>query len=101
MVSVCYNDTMHKKGDVLEMKASTKTKLKLDYKWVIIVLAFLMVMICLGFCSSTKSLFIVPVTEALGIDRGIFSINDSLRFITAAVINVFFGALISRFGAKN
>ncbi len=75
-------------------------KKKIDYKWIIVVLSFLMVMICLGFCSSPKSLFIAPVTQALGIDRGLFSINDSVRFITTAIINVFFGALINRFGTK-
>ncbi|MBO5744044.1 MAG: MFS transporter [Clostridia bacterium] len=60
----------------------------------------MMVMICLGFCSSPKSLYIAPVTKALGIDRGLFSINDSMRFITTAVINIFFGALIGKFGPK-
>ena len=73
---------------------------KLDYKWVIVALSFLMVMLCLGFCSSPKSLFIVPVTEALGVKRSALSVNDSLRFITSAVVNVFFGLLISKFGAK-
>ncbi len=82
------------------MNESMDGKKKLDYKWVIVALSFLMVMICLGFCSSPKSLFIAPVTQALEIDRGLFSINDSLRFIATAVINVFFGTLISRFGAK-
>ncbi len=79
---------------------SSLKKKRLDYKWVIIALSFLMVMICLGFCSSPKSLFISPVTKALGIDRGLFSINDSMRFISTAVINIFFGTLINRFGAK-
>ncbi len=82
------------------MKLQTEDKRKFDYKWVIVALSFLMVMICLGFCSSTKSLYIAPITEALGIKRGIFSINDSVRYVTTAVINVFFGALIGRFGAK-
>lgn len=77
-----------------------KKRKKFDYKWIIVGLSFLMVMICLGFCSSPKSLYIAPVTKALGIDRGIFSINDSMRFITTAVINIFFGALINRFGPK-
>ena len=76
------------------------TKKKFDYKWVIVVVSFLMVMTCLGFCSSPKSLFIAPVTEALGIKRSLFSINDSCRFVTTAVINIFFGALVSRFGPK-
>lgn len=73
---------------------------KLDYKWVIISLSFLMVMISLGFCSSTKSLYIAPVTSALNIKRGAFSLNDSFRFITTAIVNVFFGFLVSRFGMK-
>lgn len=82
------------------MKVDAQRKKKLDYKWIIVGLSFLMVMICLGFCSSPKSLFIAPVTQALGIDRGLFSINDSMRFISSAIINIFFGALVGRFGAK-
>ncbi len=82
------------------MNTLSNEKKKFDYKWVIVVLSFLMVMICLGFCSSPKSLFIAPVTQALGIDRGLFSINDSLRFISTAIVNIFFGALMSRFGEK-
>ncbi len=73
---------------------------KTNYKWVIVALSFLMVMLCLGFCSSPKSLFIVPVTEALGVTRSALSVNDSLRFITSAVVNMFFGFLIGKFGAK-
>ena len=73
---------------------------KLDYKWVIVALSFLMVMICLGFCSSGKSLYTVAITKALGIKRSAFSINDSCRFVTTAIINIFFGTLIARFGTK-
>ncbi len=73
---------------------------KLNYKWVIVALCFLMTFTTLGFCSSTKSLFIGPITEHLEIDRGIFSINDSLRFIVTAVVNVFFGALVMKLGER-
>ena len=75
-------------------------KLNLDYKWMIVGLCFLMVFTALGFCSSTKGLFVKPVTEALSIKRSMFSLNDSCRFITTAIINIFFGALIGKFGAK-
>ncbi len=71
-----------------------------DYKWIIVLLSFIMVMICLGFCSSPRSLYIAPVTKALGIKRSAFSVNDSLRFLSSAVMSVFFGSLISKFGAK-
>ncbi len=75
-------------------------KKKFDYKWVIIGLCFLMVLICLGFCSSNKSLYVVAITQALGIPRSAFSLSESCRFIATAVVNVFFGTLISRFGVK-
>lgn len=81
----------------METKPNAK---KLDYKWVIIALCFLMVFTCLGFCSSNKSLYIGAITDALGIKRGAFALNDSVRFITTAVINLFFGTLVSRFGTK-
>ena len=80
--------------------AVLKKETKFDYKWVIIGLCFLMVFTCLGFCSSNKSLYIGAITDALGIKRGAFALNDSVRFITTAVINLFFGSLVSRFGTK-
>ena len=75
-------------------------KKKFDYKWVVIGSCFLMVMVTLGFCSSPKSYFIGPITEHLGIDRSAYSINDSLRHITSALVNFFFGMLIKKFGSR-
>ena len=75
-------------------------KSKLNYSWVIVGISSLMVLIVLGFCSSAKSIYIAPICEALGISRSAFSINDSCRYITTAIVNMFFGALIARFGAK-
>lgn len=59
-----------------------------------------MVMISLGFCSSPKSYFIKPITEHLGVSRMLYSINDSCRHITSAVVSFFFGMLIKKFGAR-
>lgn len=59
-----------------------------------------MVMITLGFCSSPKSYFIGPVTEYLEIDRSVYSINDSCRYIASAVVSFFFGMLIKKFGPR-
>lgn len=67
---------------------------------VVIILCFLMVFICLGFCSSTRSLYLIPITEALGISRSVFSLTESCQYITTAIVNLFFGTLISRFGSK-
>lgn len=70
------------------------------YKWIVISMCFLLIFVCLGFCSSNKSLYLAPITEALHIKRSVFSLTDSLQYISQAVINLFFGALISRFGSK-
>lgn len=50
---------------------------KIDYKWVIVTLSFTMVFVCLGFCSSNKGIYLSAITEAFGIKRSLFSINDS------------------------
>lgn len=81
------------------MEKQSKTR-KLDYKWVIIGLCFMMVMITLGFCSSNKSLYLKPMTEALGVKRSVFSVGDSIRYITTSIVNIFFGVLVSKFGTK-
>ena len=73
---------------------------KFEYKWVIVALCFLMVFTCLSFCSGTKSLYLAAVTEALGLKRSLFSLNDSCRFITTSIVSLFFGTLIGKFGAR-
>lgn len=70
------------------------------YTWVIVALSMLMIFVALGFCSSPKGLFVSAITEALGIKRSLFSINDSCRYVATAIVNIFFGSLVSRFGTK-
>lgn len=59
-----------------------------------------MVMVALGFGSSTKSLFPDEIAKALGVERSLVSIGESCRYIATAVVNLFFGVLIAKFGAK-
>ena len=75
-------------------------KKRFEYKWVILAVCFLMVFTCLGFCSSNKGRYLGAITEALGIKRSAFSINDTFRFCVSALINFFFGALVARFGVR-
>lgn len=82
------------------MNSTKQRKVKLEYKWVIASVCFLMVFTVLGFCSSSKSVYIAAITEALSISRSAFSINDSCRFVTTAIINLFFGTLINKFGER-
>lgn len=70
------------------------------YKWVILCICFLMTFVTLGFCSSNKGLYLSAITQALGIKRSLFSISDSCRFISSAVINLFFGVLVQKHGVR-
>ena len=70
------------------------------YGWIVCAVCFLMVFSALGFASSPRSLFLAAITEDLGIPRSLFSISDSCRFVTTAVVNLFFGTLVARFGAR-
>ncbi len=74
--------------------------IKFSYTWVIIAMSILMVMISLGFTSSTRSLFPDEISKDLGVERSLVSIGESLRYIATAVVNIFFGFLIAKFGPK-
>ena len=82
------------------MKFLKKWQNNHNYWWVIVSVCALMVLTVLGFCSSSKSIYIAPVCKALGISRSAFAVNDCLRYISTAIVNMFFGALIAKFGAK-
>lgn len=70
------------------------------YKWVIAAVSLLVVFTALGFCSSSKDLYLSAITEALDVERSKFSLNDSIRFISTSIVNLFFGALVAKLGAK-
>lgn len=82
------------------MLSNLSKKRTFSYTWVIILLCFLTTFTTLGFCSSNKSLYLVAITDALHIPRSLFSLSDSLRFITTAVVNLFFSRLAAKFGFK-
>ena len=84
-----------KKMEQLETKKS-----KFDYSWVIIGICFLVVGVSLGFCSSGRTMYLNAITDALGFGRGAFSLNDTFRFASTTIINIFFGTLVNKFGIK-
>ena len=73
---------------------------RMDYSWVIIGICFTVVFTSLGLCSSGRTLYLTAITEALHIPRGAFSLNNTFRFVTTTVLNLFFGPLVKRFGTK-
>lgn len=78
----------------------TLKKSQFDYKWVVLVVCFLMEFMCLGFCSSNPGLFTVPVTQALNIDRLAYSYCGSIRYAVQVLVALYFGPLVNRFGIK-
>lgn len=74
--------------------------MKVEKKWKVALGCFLMIFLGLGFCTSNKSMYLKPITEALGFERSAFALNDSFRFLTQAFVSMFFGAAISKFGAR-
>ena len=86
--------------DITANATDAPPKRRFEYKWVILVVCFLMVFVCLGFCTSTKSLYLAAITEHLNIPRSLFSISDSCRFIASAIINLFFGTLLYKYGIR-
>ena len=72
---------------------------KFEYKWVILVVCFLMNFVCLGF-SGGRALFLSAITKALNVERSLFALNETFRYMTIAVINFFFGAMLYRFGTR-
>lgn len=77
-----------------------KSNRKLDYKWVVVGVCFLTTMITLGFCSSPGSLYLDVVPEVIGVSRTAFSLMNTFRFVANAIVNLFFGFLVHKFGTK-
>ena len=75
-------------------------KRRFEYKWVVLILCFMMEFVCLGFCSSNPGLYTGAVTDALNIPRSLYSIGTSIRYITQVIIGFFLGFLIRRLGVK-
>ena len=64
-----------------------------------IVLCFLLIFCGLGMIYP-RGLFVVPITKALNISRSAYSLTDTIRSVTCAVISAFFGLFIEKFGSK-
>lgn len=73
---------------------------KLDYKWVILAVCFLMEFLCLGFCSSNPGLYTKAVTDALGIRRSLYSLGSSIRYVAQVFTALTFGTMIGKFGVR-
>ena len=76
-------------------------KKPIAYKWVILVLSFLLVFFCCGVCLGNKSLYFAAITEAMGFKRSVYSLSGIISLVPSAIANLCFGYLIYRFGPKS
>lgn len=82
------------------MRRQEQEKKRGTNKWIIISLCFLMVMVGLGFCSSPYSWYTNYIVPYLDVPESLYSIGKTIRFITTAVVNLFFGFLVAKLGTK-
>ena len=81
------------------MKANTQRTPKPTKTWLTIALCFVMIFCGLGLWAQ-KGLFTVPITEALNIDRTLYSFANTIRYVVTAIVNIFFGYLVNKFGSR-
>lgn len=86
--------------EMMKMNPLSKITEKPFYKWIIAAVSFLMTFTVLGFCSSTKSVYITAITDALDIKRSVYSLSDTFRYITTTVLNLFFGVIVAKVGPR-
>lgn len=77
-----------------------KLKKSFSYQWVMVACCFLMIFVALGFGSTPRKLFMVAVPKALELEYGPYSLSETFRYITTAIANLFFGALVFKFGPR-
>lgn len=76
---------------------------KFTYHWIIFIVGFMMVFVGLGFGSSTRLAYKSAITDDTTANlTNIFyyGFSDTFRYMTTAILNIFFGSLIMKFGAR-
>lgn len=70
------------------------------YGWYIVAVGFLSHVACAFHMSSTLSVFLRPLTEDLGVSRGLFSILRSGEILIGAAMAPLVGPLVDRYGGR-
>ncbi len=73
-----------------------KSLLRRNYHWVIAATVFLEMLIVGGVLNVLSSIFLIPVTEALSISRGLFGLAISVKNMSALLSNLAAGLLFTR-----
>ena len=74
--------------------------LKKHYHWIIAIVMLLQLAVIGGLANNYSGLFILPITEDLGISRASFSLAFCLKYLFSFLGTLFSGVLFLRFGNK-
>lgn len=77
-----------------------RTKPAFFYGWYIVGVGFLSHLVCAFHLSSTLSVFLKPLTEDLGVSRGVFSLLRSGEYLIIAALAPMVGSVLDRHGAR-
>jgi MFS family permease len=83
-----------------ECARSTTTKARFFYGWYIVGVGFLANVASSFALASTLSIFLKPLTEDLGISRGVFSLLRSGEGVIAACLAPLIGTFVDRWGGR-
>lgn len=75
-------------------------KIKNQYYWIIALVAVIQMTVSGGVLNSIGGLFLIPVTETLGITRGQFSLAGSVQSLVAFFCSLISGVLFIKFGFR-
>ncbi len=81
----------------MELKS---TRTGFYYGWVIVIVSFLLMMFAYVSFVSTVGVFIIPVTEELGIDRASFVVYMTILSLTTVVVTSFMGKVMAKRNIK-
>ncbi len=74
--------------------------IKKNYHWVIAAVLLLELGVCVGIYNNTTSLYMIPVTQELGVSRGNVSLAYSARNLCNFLSTLFSGILLVKFGYR-
>src|SRR5688572_19490266 len=87
-------------GPTLHLMPAPRQNPKFFYGWYIVAVGFLSHVSCAFHMSSTLSVFLKPLTEDLGVSRGVFSLLRSGEILIGASMAPLVGPLVDRYGGR-
>lgn len=81
-------------------KVGLKQNGRFYYGWVMLIVGFLMMLLAYVGSISITSVFVIPVTEALGIDRAQFIMYQTILTICSVIVTAYFGKRMAKGNIK-